>query len=366
MSEISFDRVSLRFDRTLAVDDVSVTLGSGRFVALLGPSGCGKTSLLRLIAGLVRPDEGSVTLGGQVVASDDRFVEPEQRDLGMVFQSYALWPHMTVAGNIGFGLNRLRRDEREDRVRDALRMVGMTQMAARKPHELSGGQRQRVALARSLAARPRILLLDEPLANLDAHLRQSMLGEFRRIHEATGCTMVFVTHDQNEAMAVADLVGVMDRGRLEQIGSPHDLFDRPATPMVARFVGQGRTLPVSVSGRSAEGFCRIVIGRDEVTIPGCVDRGPAWLCLHSRDLVPSADGLDGRIGSVRFEDGHYIADVMLDQLPEADSLPVRLNQPARQGDQIRIALRGGWVLPREGTAPVPVAERLRQGQAVPA
>ena len=237
MASIDLEDLCRRFGKTPAVDRISASIGAGRFVALLGPSGCGKTTLLRMIAGLERPDAGRIRIDGQIVAAPDRFVPPERRNLGMVFQSYALWPHMTVAGNIAFGLNRLPREECASRMREALQMVGLTDMAGRKPHELSGGQRQRVALARSLAARPRVLLLDEPLANLDAHLRHSMLAEFRRIHAATGCTMVLVTHDQNEAMAVADLVGVMNRGRLEQLAAPQQLFDRPANPMVARYVG---------------------------------------------------------------------------------------------------------------------------------
>lgn len=366
MAEISFDSVSRRFGTTPAVDNVSMMLESGRFLALLGPSGCGKTTLLRLIAGLERPDDGAITLGEQIVAAPGRFVEPEQRALGMVFQSYALWPHMSVAGNIGFGLNRLPKAQREARVLDALRLVGLGEMSNRKPHELSGGQRQRVALARSLAARPRILLLDEPLANLDAHLRQSMLAEFRRIHAATGCTMVFVTHDQNEAMAVADLVGVMDRGRIEQMATPMDLFDRPATPMVARFVGNGRTLPVSVQERSTQGMCRIGIGDRSIAIPGEVQQGPGWLCLHPRDLIPSAEGIAATISAVRFEDGYYIADVLLDALPEADALSLQLPGPARQGEKLGIAFRGGWVLPRDGILETPIASKTMERRGVPA
>ena len=366
MTEITFNNVSRRFGNTTAVDNISTTLDSGRFVALLGPSGCGKTTLLRLIAGLERPDDGTIALAGQAVASPSGFVEPEGRDLGMVFQSYALWPHMTVAGNISFGLNRLSRADRDERVTEALRMVGMTGFAGRKPHELSGGQRQRVALARSLAARPRILLLDEPLANLDAHLRQSMLAEFRRIHAATGCTMVFVTHDQNEAMAVADLVGVMDQGRLEQLAPPQKLFDQPATPMVARFVGHVRTLPVTISGRGEDGLCRIQIGRHEVAIPGVVQHGAGWLCLHSRDLIPSPDGIEATVSSSRFEDGYHMTDILFDDLPEAEPLTLRLDRPAKQGEALKIALRGGWVLPRDGSPSVALAAASPERARVPA
>lgn len=346
MTAIRLEQLSRRFGDVRAVDALSADLPEGSFTALLGPSGCGKSTLLRLIAGLERPDGGQLWLGDRLVAGPQRFVEPENRALGMVFQSYALWPHMTVAGNVGFGLNRLSRGERDARIREALAMVGLDRMADRKPHELSGGQRQRVALARSLAARPRILLLDEPLANLDAHLRQSMLAEFRRIHAATGCTMVFVTHDQNEAMAVASLVGVMESGRLEQIGTPQELYDRPQTGMVARFIGHGRTLPVAVTAQ-ANGRCDVAIGARRITAPGVAGPGPAWLCLHARDLSVASDGLPARVAAVRFEDGFFVADVLLDDLPEAEHLSLRLERRAEPGERIGLAIRGGWVLPRE-------------------
>lgn len=362
MTKIRIEDLSRRFADIRAVDRLSATLPEGSFTALLGPSGCGKSTLLRLIAGLERPDQGRLWLGDELVAGPGRFVEPEDRRLGMVFQSYALWPHMTVAGNIGFGLNRLPRSERDARIREALAMVGLGGMASRKPHELSGGQRQRVALARSLAARPRILLLDEPLANLDAHLRQTMLAEFRRIHAATGCTMVFVTHDQNEAMAVASLVGVMEAGRLEQLGSPQELYDRPRTEMVARFIGHGRTLPVMVTASDGN-QCQVAIGRHRITLPGLAEPGPAWLCLHARDLAVTQHGLPARIAAVRFEDGFFVADVLLDDLPEAEHLSVRLDRGARSGERIGLEIHGGWVLPRQSRdhaaahpAPLRVAE----------
>lgn len=358
MTEIRIEDLSRHFGGTRAVDALSATLPEGSFTALLGPSGCGKSTLLRLIAGLERPDGGRLWLGDTLVAGPQRFVEPEARSLGMVFQSYALWPHMTVAGNIGFGLNRLTRVEREVRIREALAMVGLAGMGGRKPHELSGGQRQRVALARSLAARPRILLLDEPLANLDAHLRQTMLAEFRRIHAATGCTMVFVTHDQNEAMAVASLVGVMQAGRLEQLGSPQELYDRPRTEMVARFIGHGRTLPVTVTARERD-RCHVAIGTHRLTLPGHAQPGPAWLCLHARDLAVAPHGLPARISTLRFEDGFFVADVLLDDLPEAEHLSLRLDRRVNVGERIDLAFRGGWVLPRQSS------DRLGESAALP-
>lgn len=355
MSAIDLTDVSLSFGDTRAVDRVTADVPSGRFLALLGPSGCGKTTLLRLIAGLARPDSGRIVMGGRVVASDRVFVGPEDRRLGMVFQSYALWPHMTVAGNVGFGLSHLPRPEREARIAAALGTVGMAAMAARKPHALSGGQRQRVALARSLATRPQVLLLDEPLANLDAHLRLAMLAEFRRIHAEIGCTIVFVTHDQNEAMAVADLVGVMDRGRLQQIDTPQQLFLRPASPMVARFVGQGRTLPVTVEDRSGgaggtgdAGRCRVRVAGALLDLAGTAAPGPAWLCLHPRDLEPDPHGLPVTVSATRFEDGYHVAELLFDDIDHEDPVPLRLNRPAAAGERLRVAIRGGWVLPRDG------------------
>ncbi|MGD9918884.1 MAG: ABC transporter ATP-binding protein [Paenirhodobacter sp.] len=351
MASILLDTLTRQFGETRAVDAVSAEIAAGRFVALLGPSGCGKTTLLRLIAGLERPDAGRLAIGGHEVAGPGGFVGPERRGLGMVFQSYALWPHMTVAGNVAFGLNRLPRGERAARVAEALRGVGLEALAGRRPHELSGGQRQRVALARSLAARPGVLLLDEPLANLDAHLRRTMLAEFRRIHAETGCTMVFVTHDQSEAMAVADLVGVMAGGRLEQLAPPQALYERPASPMVARFVGEGQTLPVIVQGRDAAGRCRIAIGATQLAVPGAVTAGPGWLCLHPADLRPAPEGLAATVTECRFAEGRHQATLILDDLPQGAPLALPLEAPAPRGTRLRLALRGGWVLPRAEEAP---------------
>ncbi|MFD2174278.1 ABC transporter ATP-binding protein [Rhodobacter lacus] len=363
MAALSFENLSRRFGETLALDGVSAEIPSGTFLALLGPSGCGKTTLLRQIAGLDRPDGGRLSIGGQEVAGPSCFTPPEARGLGMVFQSYALWPHMSVAENIAFGLNRLAKPERLARVEEALAKVGLAALAGRRPHQLSGGQRQRVALARSLAARPRVLLLDEPLANLDAHLRAAMLAEFRRIHAETGCTMVFVTHDQNEAMAVADLIGVMDRGRLEQLAPPQEVFERPASPMVARFVGQGRTLPVTVVSAAA-GRCRIRLGGQETTLPGTAPPGPGWLCVHPRDLAHSrAMGLPATVLECRFEDGWHIAQLIFDDLPDVASLPLRLDRAAPRGSRLKVVLRGGFVLPRAEVAPKALSP---VGRTVPA
>ncbi|WP_128254298.1 ABC transporter ATP-binding protein [Falsirhodobacter deserti] len=351
MAKIALSDVTLRFGATAAVDGVSFTIPSGAFFALLGPSGCGKTTLLRLLAGLEKPDAGRIAIGGRTVVDDTTFVDPGARGLGMVFQSYALWPHMTVAGNIAFGLkmHRVPSADRARRVAEALEVVGLSHLASRKPHELSGGQRQRVALARSLAVRPALILLDEPLANLDAHLRQSMLAEFRRIHAETRATFVFVTHDQNEAMAVATHVGVMNAGRLEQIDTPEALFDRPATPMVARFVGHGRTLPVHVSDGAVH------LPRGTIRLPGDVSDGAAWLCLRPRDLSVSADGpLTGRVVDRRMENGMFILSVLPEGLGDT-LLDVPHTTSVPSGTLVGLQIRSGWLLPREGGAAASMA-----------
>jgi iron(III) transport system ATP-binding protein len=253
MTSLSLASVSKSFAATRAVCDVDLDVASGEFVALLGPSGCGKTTLLRLIAGLERPDNGAISFDGAVVASQERFVDPEDRHLGMVFQSYALWPTMTVAENIGFGL-RVRgwsKPERNEAVARALSVVKLDGLGARRPSQLSGGQKQRVALARCLALEPRLILLDEPLANLDPHLRTSVLDELRRIHREIGATFVLVTHDQAEAMQVADRIVVMNAGGIEQAGTPEALYAMPQTRMVARFIGESSVVPVEVRGSDA-------------------------------------------------------------------------------------------------------------------
>jgi len=228
-----------RFGATTAVDAVSFTVDDGSFCALLGPSGSGKTTVLRMLAGLERPDGGRIEVHGRVVFGERRETPAEERDIGMVFQDYALWPHMTVAQNIAFGL-RLRRLSRADvtaQVAEALARVHLDGLDARYPDQLSGGQQQRVAIARALAARPRLLLLDEPLSNLDAALREEMRVELVRLLKDQAITAVYVTHDRIEALAMADTIVVMRAGRIAQVGAPEDLYARPATPFIAGFLG---------------------------------------------------------------------------------------------------------------------------------
>ena len=359
MARLDLQSLTRSFGPTRAVDAVSFSVPSGAFLALLGPSGCGKTTLLRLIAGLEQPDGGRIDIGGRQVAGPGGFVPPEARGLGMVFQSYALWPHMTVAGNIRFGL-RLRglsRVQEAARIADSLSMVGLAGLDQRRPHELSGGQRQRVALARSLATRPALLLLDEPLANLDAHLRGVMLAEFRRLHAALGTTFVFVTHDQDEAMAVASHVGVMNAGRLEQLAAPETLYRQPATPMVARFVGGGRTVPVDVLDASG-GACRISLQGRVLTVPGAAPRGPGWLCLRPRDLSPAPDGpILARVMDSQFRAGAWAVSALLDAGGET-LVDLTLPHAPQREEALALRLTGGWVLPRDGLAIAPRPESI--------
>ncbi len=243
MPLIELEDLSRRFSSVHAVNRLSLTVEEAEVLALLGPSGCGKTTLLRLIAGFEVPDSGRVRLRGRLIAGDGVMVPPEERGVGIVFQDYALFPHLTVAANIAFGLADWERAERRRRVRAVLDLVGLGGVATRHPHELSGGQQQRIAVARALAPAPAILLLDEPFSNLDTDLRVQMREEIGRILRETETTTIFVTHDQEEAFAVADRVGVLNGGSLEQLDTPEGIYHAPASPFVARFVGAADFVP---------------------------------------------------------------------------------------------------------------------------
>jgi iron(III) transport system ATP-binding protein len=244
VASVELRGLTKRYGDLAVVDDISLTVEHGRLVCLLGPSGCGKTTTLRLIAGFVEPTAGEIRVGDQVISSPARTVPPERRNMSMIFQSYALWPHMTVAENVSYGLQ-LRKVNREmikTKLATILDTTHLGALADRYPGELSGGQQQRVALARALIVEPETLLLDEPLSNLDANLREEMRFEVRRLHDEYRYTTVYVTHDQSEAMTTADVIAVMNAGKIEQAGSPEDIYDRPRSEFVARFIGSSNVV----------------------------------------------------------------------------------------------------------------------------
>ena len=252
MPQLKLDQLCKTYGATSVVDRLDLSLAQGELVSLLGPSGCGKTTTLRMIAGFIDPTSGTVEVDGRVLSSAKGSTPPEKRGMSMIFQSYAIWPNMTVAENVGFGLavRKVPAAEIRRRVDEMLGVVKLGALRDRYPAELSGGQQQRVALARSIVVRPDVLLLDEPLSNLDANLREEMRGEIRRLHDEFRITTVYVTHDQSEAMAISDRIAVMNGGRIEQVDTPWALYNRPRTPFVAQFIG--RTNLLSATRASTE------------------------------------------------------------------------------------------------------------------
>jgi iron(III) transport system ATP-binding protein len=250
MSKLKLRGIEKRYGDVAAVAGLDLELAQGEFVSLLGPSGCGKTTTLRMIAGFIDPSAGTIEMDGQVLSAPSGSLPPEKRGMSMIFQSYAVWPNMTVEQNVAFGLElrKLPRDETRRRVADMLDVVQMGHLAKRYPAELSGGQQQRVALARAIVIQPSVLLLDEPLSNLDANLREEMRFEIRRLHDEFRITTVYVTHDQAEAMVTSDRIAVMNQGRIEQVDAPHALYNRPKTRFVAGFIGRTNFIEGTVDG----------------------------------------------------------------------------------------------------------------------
>jgi iron(III) transport system ATP-binding protein len=245
MVSLLFQNIHKRFDKTVVVHDLTLEINEGELFFLLGPSGCGKTTCLRMVAGFYQPDGGQLLFGNRPMNA----VPPHLRNTGMVFQNYALWPHLTVKGNVEYGLKvrKIAKPEREKRVREALEMVRLDNLGDRYPSQMSGGQQQRVALARALVIRPDVLLLDEPLSNLDAQLRLEMRAEIKRLHKETGTTALYVTHDQEEALSIADRVAVLKDGNLMQVGAPRDLYRQPNSRFVAEFIGETNFISAKVT-----------------------------------------------------------------------------------------------------------------------
>ena len=291
---VEFRNVVKRYGDTVAVSGISFTVDAGKLVTLLGPSGCGKTTTLRMIAGLELASEGRILIAGRDVTN----LSATERDVSMVFQSYALFPHMSVLENVCYGLRRsgLGKDEAAKRAREGLETVGLKGYDERQPSELSGGQQQRVAVARALVLKPSVLLFDEPLSNLDARLRRQMREEIRELQLRLGLTVVYVTHDQQEAMAVSDRIIVMNAGRIEQDGAPRDLYERPATPFLARFMGESNPARGTVRRLDAERVSA-TLGDIELVVPnvGAPD-GPATFAIRPEAItVESAPGPAGAL-----------------------------------------------------------------------
>ncbi|MFC3688337.1 ABC transporter ATP-binding protein [Aquipuribacter hungaricus] len=276
--------VRKEFGEAVAVDGIDLDVPAGSFFALLGPSGCGKTTTLRMVAGLEHPTAGTITIGG----SDVTYAKPYQRPVNTVFQSYALFPHLDVLANVMFGLRRRKVPDAKARAMEALELVELAQVASKKPSQLSGGMQQRVALARAVVNRPEVLLLDEPLGALDLKLRRQMQVELKRIQTEVGITFIHVTHDQEEAMTMADTVAVMNAGRIEQLGRPEDLYDQPATAFTASFLGQCNLVPATVTSVGAD---RVQVRADA----GGHDGTPLVVARHRSpaDLAPGAEVLLG-------------------------------------------------------------------------
>jgi len=284
--EVRLQGLRRQYGQVVALDGLDLTIGPGELVALLGPSGCGKTTTLRLLAGLEDADNGTITVGGKDITHQSA----SKRDMGMVFQAYSLFPHMTVRENVAFGLRlrRISRAERDRRALEMLELVGLSTQAGRYAHQISGGQQQRVALARALAIQPQVLLLDEPLSALDAKVRAQLRDQIRRIQLEVGITTLFVTHDQEEALAIADRVGVMQDGRIEQLGPPTAIYSRPATAFVAEFVGLTNRLVGTVSGSSVT-----VRGRDLPLVDLSTPPGPVTALVRPEAVTLASDSSGG-------------------------------------------------------------------------
>ena len=311
-----------------AVSGLTLQADANRVLALLGPSGCGKTTALRLIAGLERPDAGTIIVGGRTVCGDGRWTPPDRRSVGMVFQDYALFPHLTVKGNIAYGLNKLARSERQHRVDEVLRMTGLTPYAARHPHELSGGQQQRVAIARAIAPRPSLVLLDEPFSNLDVEMRGQVRAEVLDLLRAAGVTVILVTHDQDEAFVVADTIAVMNQGRIHQVGTAEQMYYQPATRFVAQFVGVANFLKAETRG-----------GRLETAL-GAFEAPPsanahAQVLLRPEQIEVAGDGAAATVIDREFH-GHDWLYVMKVGQGEELRLIAAGAEPLAVGDSVRL------------------------------
>ncbi len=330
--------VTKQFEPATAVDDVSLTLRRGEFLTLVGPSGCGKSTLLRMIAGLLEPDRGEILLGGRIVSSAGRWVPPEDRAVGLVFQENTLFPHLTVAGNVGFGLVRRAKSHIARRVADVLELVELVGYGDRFPHELSGGERQRVALARAIAPEPTVLLLDEPFANLDPNLRAQVRAHTVEILRRAEASALFVTHDQQEAMSMGDRVAVMNQGRVEQIGAPKTVFHLPKSHFVASSLGEAYFLPASHTGGGGLSTEAGPCSCPEETLPTEME-----IMVRPHDVTFDADpNGESVVTAVEFQGAFLLYEV---ELPSGRRLRCLLPHTIEvdPGSKVRVRLEHGHV-----------------------
>lgn len=355
-TSIHAKQVQVAYDGAPVLAGVDLEVAPGQIVSLLGPSGCGKTTLLRAIAGLERVQQGEISVGNQVVSSATTHLPPEQRRIGMVFQDWALFPHLSVGQNVSYGLDR--RDRGGERVEQVLEMVGLSGLAKRDPHTLSGGQQQRVALARALAPRPTVLLLDEPFSNLDTSLRVEVRTEVHRLLTELDVTTVFVTHDQDEAFVLGKQVAVMDQGSVVQQGSPAELYSHPVSPWVAGFVGEANLVPAQASGQSARSaigtipLCDAASGEVRVLVrPEDVDLEP--VAMPGATPPPTAGAAESVSGAVNLVE-YYGHDTTYEvELGNGERLRVRLGSAPRfgRGDAVVLRYRGGPAMAYPGQTP---------------
>ena len=339
MAELKLERLNKVFGEQAVVRDLNLTIPEGAFTALLGPSGCGKTTTLRILAGLEHLSSGRLLLGDRLLADARVHMPPETRDMGMVFQSYALWPHMTVAENVGYPLKlrKVNGAARQKRVMEALDVVELGAYAGRSPQELSGGQRQRVALARCLVSEPEVVLLDEPLANLDRHLRATMEQTFREFHRRTGATFVYVTHDQAEAMALASHIAVMHQGELMQWGAPQTLYQHPQNAWVARFIGKGSILSLAARHPASQ---LDSLQLHEGLAPDTTQPRQQVL-VRPEHVVVGDTGLQATVESCIFQGERYLLEL---RLPDGQRLSAFHSLPLREQQSTGVRLMQGWCL----------------------
>ena len=346
MSEVILRQVSKRFGETLAVQNFNATIADGEFVSFLGPSGCGKTTTLRMVAGFLEPTEGEILIGERMVSSVKQRISipPEKRHIGMVFQSYAVWPHKNVFENVAYPLRiqKKKKDELRDKVEQVLGLVKLSGMGDRYPHQLSGGQQQRVALGRALVMEPDVLLLDEPLSNLDAKLREEMRFEIKDLQSRIGVTIIYVTHDQAEAMAMSDRIFVMNAGQTLQVGMPKEIYEKPANRFVADFIGLTNLLACEVVGTDRVALSAAARAEVVCPIPPGVT-GKALISIRPEhiDLVIAGGGLSGEVSRAVY------LGRMVDYRVRVGQIELRVegqaSVPFREGDQVSLAIRQAMV-----------------------